>query len=179
MKKYIVYETRNLLNNKIYIGSHVTNNIDDRYLGSGKRLQKAIKKYGEKHFKKTILFIFNNPKEMYIKEAELVNIDFLKRKDVYNLKLGGEGGWDHIKNSSYFNSEKHLLNLMEVCKQGAKNASIKRSIQKEENIEKYHKNPKKCKRIDCNNSIPYRYKSKQIYCSSSCAAKVNNVNIMK
>ena len=33
---------------------------------------------------------------MNSKEAELVNEEFLKRDDVYNIKLGGEGGFDFI-----------------------------------------------------------------------------------
>ena len=33
------------------------------------------------------------------KEAEIVNEEFLKRDDVYNLKLGGEGGWDYLNSS--------------------------------------------------------------------------------
>ena len=36
---------------------------------------------------------------MYAKEAELVNTEFVARRDTYNLKLGGHGGFDHIHNS--------------------------------------------------------------------------------
>jgi hypothetical protein len=44
---YFIYKTTNLLNGKYYIGMHVTNQIDDGYLGSGKYLNNAIKKYGK------------------------------------------------------------------------------------------------------------------------------------
>ena len=45
---FIIYQTTNLINNKIYIGKHQTSDLDDGYLGSGKLLLQAIKKYGNK-----------------------------------------------------------------------------------------------------------------------------------
>ena len=91
--KYFIYKITNILNNKIYIGAHYSEDIEnDSYLGSGFRLKDAIKKYGKQNFKRQILHQFKTQKEMYQKQAELVNQDFLKRNDVYNLDLGGKGG---------------------------------------------------------------------------------------
>ena len=49
-----VYVTTNLINRKQYVGSH-KGEENDIYLGSGKILLKAIKRYGKENFKKEIL----------------------------------------------------------------------------------------------------------------------------
>lgn len=106
--KYIVYCTTCLVNNKIYIGVHKTEDPDifDGYIGNGidkshlkliiknpkTPFQNAVKKYGYKNFKRAILFIFDTEEEAYNKEAELVTLDFVKRKDTYNVALGGLKG---------------------------------------------------------------------------------------
>lgn len=102
-KHYLVYKTTNLVNGKIYIGKHETDNLDDGYLGSGKLLKRAIEKYGEENFQREILFECSSKAEMDAREAELVNEDFLKRDDVYNLKQGGEGGFDYINSTGINN----------------------------------------------------------------------------
>ncbi len=89
---YIIYKTTNLINNNIYVGMHRTKDLNDDYLGSGKLLKKAIKKYGVDNFKKEILFIFDKEYVMINKEYELVNEEFCKRKDTYNTATGGSGG---------------------------------------------------------------------------------------
>lgn len=102
--KYIVYQTINIENNKIYVGYHRTNdpNVFDGYIGNGINInwpstymnpkfpfQYAVKKYGTSSFKRSVLYIFDTEKEALCKEAEIVNEDFIRRSDTYNVALGG------------------------------------------------------------------------------------------
>lgn len=101
MIKFIVYKTINKVNGHFYIGVHKLNGKLKRnreYLGSGKILHYAIKKYGIENFEREILFEFLTKKEAYQKEAEIVNEDLLKLKNCYNIKLGGDGGWKQNSN---------------------------------------------------------------------------------
>jgi hypothetical protein len=94
-KIYFVYKTTNLINNTIYIGVHETTNINDGYIGSGKLLKQAIKKYGKTNFKRDILEFCNSKHDAYEYEAKLVDSIFIKRDDVYNLTEGGRGVITH------------------------------------------------------------------------------------
>ena len=89
MRKYLIYKIVNKLNNMIYIGCHVTENINDRYMGSGTLIKKAIKKYGLENFDKKILYVFDNEIEMLEKEKELVNREFISSENNYNVIVGG------------------------------------------------------------------------------------------
>lgn len=90
--KYTIYKTTNKLNDKVYIGKHQTKNPYDSYMGSGKAIKEAIKKYGKENFVKEVLFIFDTMEEMDVKEKELVNWGFISTNKTYNIGLGGEGG---------------------------------------------------------------------------------------
>ena len=86
---HIIYQTTNRVNNKIYIGAHSTNDLDDGYIGSGLAFMGAVKKHGKEAFSREILFMFDTPEQAYSKEAELVNEVFVSRQDTYNLQIGG------------------------------------------------------------------------------------------
>lgn len=105
--KYIVYETTNLINGKIYVGLHKTENPDvfDGYIGNGVYItqpytyqyaktafQYAVKKYGPKNFRRKTLAVFNTEQEASDLEEQIVNEKFLERPDVYNMILGGLAG---------------------------------------------------------------------------------------
>lgn len=90
---HYIYKITNNINGKIYIGkrSCKCDIIVDTYFGSGIALKSAIKKYGKENFTKTILNICESDKEAYEIEKKIVDIDFLKRTDTYNLCGGGIG----------------------------------------------------------------------------------------
>ena len=85
---YTIYKITNLINGTVYHGAHRALNPNDSYMGSGKAIRNAITKYGIENFTKEVLFIFDNPKEMYEKEKEIVWIG----EGSYNLVPGGHNG---------------------------------------------------------------------------------------
>lgn len=97
MRYYTVYQITNLVNNKIYVGAHQTDDLEDGYMSSSNSVASAIKKYGKDKFVKTILHQCEDETSMYKKEAEIVTEAFIGRPDTYNIKLGGYGGWSHYQ----------------------------------------------------------------------------------
>lgn len=91
-----LYQITNLVNNKIYVGVHKTEDLDDGYMGSGKIIKAAIEKYGLENFRKDILEFFDTYDGALERETEIVTDEFLLREDVYNLRRGGSGGFDYI-----------------------------------------------------------------------------------
>lgn len=119
VKKYnFVYQTKNLINGKTYIGVRCTNNLNDGYIGCGVVSQKnavhrkehrkdktafvnAVVKHGYENFKREILIFFDTSEEAYEEEAWLVNEDWVKDKNNYNVALGGLHGHRHPFHDQY------------------------------------------------------------------------------
>jgi hypothetical protein len=76
---------------------HSTDNLNDGYLGSGKRLWNSIKKHGKVNHSIEILEHYGSREDLKKREVELVNEDCIKDPMCMNLVLGGSGfaGDDH------------------------------------------------------------------------------------
>jgi len=129
---YLVYKITNLINGKYYIGKHCTDKLDDSYMGSGKLIKDAIKKYGKINFKKEILVSCDNEFDMNVIESCLIN-PFPNNKLSYNLTEGGNGSFKYINQNG--------LSRTEECKIKMK-TSLKNYWNKPESREKKSKEKK-------------------------------------
>lgn len=89
---HYIYKTTCKITNKYYIGMHSTDNLEDGYIGSGKRLWYSINKYGKDNHKVEILEFLSTRKELKEREARIVNEELLQDDMCMNLALGGQGG---------------------------------------------------------------------------------------
>ena len=90
---YCIYKITNLINGKTYIGQHKYKDLNDSYMGSGKLLWRAYKKYGKENFKKEIICknvqykeTIDDMERFYIKKEREQN-----PFGCYNILDGGEG----------------------------------------------------------------------------------------
>lgn len=103
--RYYGYETVNNINNDLYIGVHTIkskytknfpvigdNKFPDGYMGSGKKLHLAFKKYGIENFRLKIIFETEESDIISYWEEKIVDEEFINRKNVYNLRVGGKYG---------------------------------------------------------------------------------------
>lgn len=88
-----MYLIINKIIEKIYVGVYKILNLDDGYMGFGVVIKNVIKKYGIDNFYKYIIKFFEFEKVMYDVEVEIVIEEFVKFKKIYNMKLGGIGGF--------------------------------------------------------------------------------------
>ena len=100
-KYYFIYKTTCLVNNKIYVGYHFTDNLNDGYIGNGIRKQKdvdndfyfhnAVRKYGYSNFKRDILEFFQNRNEYSEKEKYWIKeLNAHYTCGGYNMTWGGD-----------------------------------------------------------------------------------------
>lgn len=86
-----VYKIVNKVNGRWYIGKH--NGSDPSYMGSGKLLKQAKKKYGIENFTKVVLETVDNEQVLIERERHWIDeTDAVNDPQAYNLALGGEGG---------------------------------------------------------------------------------------
>lgn len=153
---YLIYKTTNLITGKVYIGQHITENINDGYLGSGANLKKDVKKLGRENFKKEIMYVFDNFHDMNNKEIEIVDKNFVDREDTYNIALGGKNfnvsgtvlvfkfnKWQRIPKSEFYNGNFKTVNSGKMIVYDENNQKIRINV--EDYDRNVHRHPSKGK----------------------------------
>lgn len=125
---HYIYKTTCVITGKYYLGMHSTDDLHDGYVGSGKRLGYSIRKHGKENHVVEILEHYFTREWLREREAELVCTETLTDPMCMNLKLGGEGGFEHINNT--LTTEKRK----EICSVAGKAAAVY-----------FKNNPEKCK----------------------------------
>ncbi len=104
-KKYhFIYKTTNLLTGKYYYGMHSSDDLNDGYLGSGKRLKYSINKYGKENHEREIIEFLPDRKSLKEREKEIINLNELTKGECMNLMIGGEGGFISEEQQRYRSS---------------------------------------------------------------------------
>lgn len=143
-KKYhYIYKTTCNVTNKYYIGMHSTDDLDDTYMGSGKRLWFSINYHGKENHTKKILEFCDNRKVLKEREEEIVNEQLLTEDLCMNLMVGGQGGF---------------VSLSACTKGGYARAKSTNRIMWVENREKYVESYSKYNRDRWKNDPIYRDK---------------------
>lgn len=75
---------------KVYFGKHITNNLNDNYIGSGIKIQRYLKKFPNDYYREIIKY-YNTKEELNKAEYELIK-PHLGKNYCLNLRQGGEGG---------------------------------------------------------------------------------------
>ena len=88
---HFCYRTTNRLNGRVYIGKRTTDRIDDGYLGSGKLITYAIKKYGRENFTREIIEFYDSSESAFLAEVKHISEARERGYRLYNIAMGGPG----------------------------------------------------------------------------------------
>ena len=108
---HYLYKITNTKSGKYYIGMHSTNNMEDGYMGGGKRITNSVRKHGKDAHDKEVLEYFDDRESLRQREIEIVNEDLLKDPMCMNLQPGGGGG---------FGSDEHRRKNLEAFRKGGR-----------------------------------------------------------
>ena len=90
---HYIYKTTCNVTGKYYVGMHSTSNLDDGYLGSGKRLRYSIRKHGVDNHTKEILEYLPTREALVLREIEIITKELVEEPMCMNLMCGGQGGF--------------------------------------------------------------------------------------
>jgi len=105
-KFHYIYKITNTKNGKYYIGMHSTGNLEDGYMGGGKRIRNSIRKHGIEVHTKEIIEFLDDRESLAKREREIVNESLIQDPLCMNLMIGGQGGWDQWNSASHIPSDR-------------------------------------------------------------------------
>jgi hypothetical protein len=88
---YIYKITRD--DGRYYVGMHSTDDLNDGYFGSGKKITRSIKKHGKERHSKKILEFLPTRKELKAREEEMITEEMRDDPLCMNMAPGGGGGF--------------------------------------------------------------------------------------
>ena len=91
-KYHYIYKITCNVTNRFYIGMHSTDNLNDGYFGSGKRLWFSINYHGKNNHTKEIIEFLETRELLKEREKELVTKELISGDLCMNLVVGGQGG---------------------------------------------------------------------------------------
>lgn len=177
-KKYhYIYKITNLFSGKYYLGMHSTDDLDDGYMGSGRRIRYSINKYGVGNHKKEIIEFCKSRKELLKREEEIVNLNEIAKEECINLSVGGKGPlhYKHTEEARKKISESHLGRIFtkehkEKIRQGNLGKSV--SIETREKLRK--------QKLGKLNPMSGGHKEEtKLKISLSCKGKINTLEQLK
>lgn len=116
-----LYFTINTITGMKYIGMHKHRKIDFKYIGSGKYLCNAIRKYGKKNFINIILEYFTSLDDLLKAEENLIAAyNASESKEFYNIAKGGKN-CDNFTNNPRKEEIRQLLSIAGKGKQAGEN----------------------------------------------------------
>ena len=142
---------------KYYLGKHRTNNLDDRYTGSGKIITDYFKHYGKvlnETYTKEIIQFYDNYEDLTKAEIELIGDLYETDDNCINIKKGGDGG--NGGNSKGFHHTEETKRRIAESEKGEKNYAYGKKLSEEhkkkisESVKKTMSNPEiraKCSHV--------------------------------
>ena len=90
---HYIYKTTCNVTGRYYVGMHSAYNLEDGYMGSGKRLRYSIRKHGIENHTKEILEFLPTREDLVLREIEIVTKELISEDLCMNLREGGTGGF--------------------------------------------------------------------------------------
>lgn len=114
----VIYQTTNLINGKKYIGRDAWNRPS--YIGGGKALKDAIKKYGKENFKKEILEHCHSKEHLLEREEYwLKYYNVVEDPNYYNM-ITSSNGWEKGKERPDLVGRKHSIETRKLISKNGK-----------------------------------------------------------